>query len=177
MRRATPADADVLARHKAALWSEVGGWEAEPMAQQVPIWTAWFRNALRDGTYVSWIVEENGAPIASGSLLIAVAIPRPGASSDRDGRVQSVYVEPHARRRGIARALMARIMEFAREARLMRLVLHPSDEARPLYEELGFEPLDEMGLHLVSPPPDVRGGTFPPRRGGPKARPSRKPSA
>ncbi|HYW54703.1 MAG TPA: GNAT family N-acetyltransferase [Dongiaceae bacterium] len=150
IRRAGADDAALLAEHRARVWREVGDWDDETMAAQVPIWTSWFHDALGRGAYVSFIAEENGTAIASGSLLIYTAIPRPGSASDREGRVQSVYVVPDARRRGIARALMAEIMDHARAAPLIRLVLHPSDEARPLYEELGFAPLDEMGLRLTA---------------------------
>jgi GNAT superfamily N-acetyltransferase len=148
IRRATPDDAALLAEHRARVWREVGDWDAGAMAAQVPVWTAWFHEALADGVYVSFVAEENGEAIASGSLLVHVAIPRPGWPADREGRVQSVYVIPHARRRGIARALMDHVMEYARAAMLIRLTLHPSDEARPMYAALGFEPLDEMGLRL-----------------------------
>ena len=149
IRRAGPDDAALLAEHRAAIWREVGDWDAEPMAAQIPIWTAWFRNALAAGTYLSWIAEESGEPIASGSLLVHVAVPRPGSASDREGRVQSVYVAPDARRRGIAKALMERILAHARAEALIRLSLHPSDDARPLYRNLGFTELDEMGLRLA----------------------------
>jgi len=149
IRRATSDDASLLAEHRACVWREVGDWDEEPMAAQVPIWTAWFHDALADGTYVSFVAEENGEPVASGSLLVQISVPRPGCPSDREGRVHAVYVVPDARRRGIARALMAEITAYARAAVLIRLTLHPSDDARPLYELLGFEQLDEMGLRLA----------------------------
>lgn len=149
IRRATPDDAALLAEHRARVWREVGGHSGESMAAQIPIWTAWFHDAVGDGTYVSFIAEENGEAIGSGSLLVHVAIPRPGFPSDREGRVHSVYIVPHARRRGIARALMAELMDYAATAMLIRLSMHPSDEARPLYVSLGFEQLDEMGLRLT----------------------------
>ncbi len=148
IRRATPDDAALLAEHRARVWREVGDWDEEPMARQIPVWTAWFTEAVADGRYRSWIAEELGAAIASGSLLVYAAIPRPGSDSDREGRVQSVYVDPNARRRGIARTLMHEIVAYARTAPLIRLVLHPSDDARPLYAGLGFSALDEMGLRL-----------------------------
>jgi GNAT superfamily N-acetyltransferase len=149
IRQAVPEDAALLAEHRARVWREVGDWDDEAMARQVPVWTSWFHDAVADGRYRSWIAEENGDAIASGSLLVYAAIPRPGSTADREGRVQSVYVVPVARRRGIARALMAAIVEYARAAPLIRLVLHPSDEARPLYAGLGFSELDEMGLRLA----------------------------
>ncbi|HZX68216.1 MAG TPA: GNAT family N-acetyltransferase [Candidatus Elarobacter sp.] len=148
IRRATPDDAALLAEHRARVWREVGDWDEEPMARQIPIWTAWFHDAVADGRYRSWIAEEHGAAIASGSLLVYSAIPRPGSASDQEGRVQSVYVAPDARRRGIALALMRAIIADARATPLIRLVLHPSDEARPLYAALGFVELDEMGMRF-----------------------------
>lgn len=150
IRRASAADAALLAEHRARVWREVGDWDEPAMTAQIPIWTAWMREAVASGRYVSFVAEEHGAALASGSLLIYTAIPRPGSDSDREGRVQSVYVLPDARRRGIARALMAEIIDCARHAGLIRLVLHPSDDARPLYESLGFSALDEMGLRLIA---------------------------
>jgi ribosomal protein S18 acetylase RimI-like enzyme len=151
LRRASPDDAPLLAEHRGRVWREVGDWDEEPIAAQIPIWTAWMRDAVADGTYVAWIAEDaSREALASGAVLVHVAIPRPGFPSDREGRVQSVYVMPDARRRGIARAIMAEIMEYAREAMLIRLSLHPSDEARALYLALGFRKLDELGLRLTN---------------------------
>ena len=152
IRRATPDDAALLAEHRARVWREVGDWSDEALAPQIPIWTEWFRDAVADGTYVSFIAERDGEAVASASLLLHVAIPRPGSPSDRIGRVQSLYVAPDARRHGIARALMDAVLEYAHGAALIQLTLHPSDEARPLYASLGFTALDEMGLRLTDDP-------------------------
>ena len=148
LRRATVEDAQLLAEHRAAVWMEVGDWSAEAMAAQTPEWADFARRAVADGTYVAWIVEEHGEPIASGAILVQLAIPRPGSDSERAGRVQSVYVVPAARRRGIARTVMEALLADARALRLIFLTLHPSDEARGLYASMGFTPADEMRLSL-----------------------------
>lgn len=149
LRRATPDDADLLARHRAAVWEEVGEWDAASMAEHVPVWAAYFRRAVADHTYVALVATEEGAVLGSGALLVHTTLPRPKFASDRTGRVQSVYVVPEARRRGIARAIMEGLMAYAREERLVSLSLHPSDEARGLYESLGFEAANEMRLLLA----------------------------
>ena len=150
LRRATPDDAPLLAEHRGRVWREVGDWADEPILAEIPVWTAWMRDAIADGTYVAWIAEDSsGDAIASGAVLVHVAIPRPGFPSDREGRVQSVYVTPEARRRGIARAIMAEIMDFALTSMLIRLTLHPSDEARGMYTAMGFTELDELGMRLA----------------------------
>jgi GNAT superfamily N-acetyltransferase len=58
--------------------------------------------------------------------------------------VQNVYTDPAWRKRGVARALMAVVMQWASERSLDRLVLHASEEGRPLYVSLGFGPTREM---------------------------------
>jgi GNAT superfamily N-acetyltransferase len=147
-RWATVGDARLLAEHRARVWEEVGDWSVEAMAAQIPVWEEFNRRTVADGAYVAAIAEEDGEALASGAILIQLAMPRPGFVSERAGRVQSVYVVPHARRRGIARAIMGELLAAARERALIFLTLHPSDEARHLYASLGFTPSDEMGFRL-----------------------------
>lgn len=149
LRRAVSADAALLAEHRARVWREAGGHGDDELIPQIPVWAAFLARALEDESCVAWIAEENGHAVGSGVLLIHLAIPRPRIPSERDGRVQSIYVEPQARRRGIARAIMIAIMDYARGVPLIRLTLHPSEAGRALYASLGFVPLDEMGMRLV----------------------------
>jgi GNAT superfamily N-acetyltransferase len=148
IRRAVPADAALLAEHRARVWREAGGHGDDELIPQIPIWSDFFTRAIAEQTYVAWIAEEAGNTVGSGALLVHLAIPRPWIASEREGRVQSVFVEPEARRRGIARAIMAEIMTYARALPLIRLTLHPSEDGRALYTSLGFVPLDEMGMRL-----------------------------
>jgi GNAT superfamily N-acetyltransferase len=64
----------------------------------------------------------------------------------RHALVVNVFTEPAWRRRGIAELLMRRLLAWAREERLDRVVLHASAEGRPLYERLGFVSTNEMRL-------------------------------
>jgi GNAT superfamily N-acetyltransferase len=149
IRRAVPADADLLARHRAAVWIEVGDWSAVALEPQIPIWTAFFQTSIANATYVAFIAEDGGRSVASGAVLVQLSVPRPGSTSASSGRVHSVYVEPAARRRGIARAIMQQLLDYARGAGFLALTLHPSDDARPLYTNFGFEAADEMTLRLT----------------------------
>jgi GNAT superfamily N-acetyltransferase len=58
--------------------------------------------------------------------------------------VLNVFTEPEWRKRGAARLVMEEILRWAREEKLDRLVLHASDEARSLYEQMGFIATNEM---------------------------------
>ena len=149
VRRASAADAATLAAHRAAVWIEVGDWTEDAMRAQRPVWTQWIGEAIVAGDLCAWIAEDDGRIAGSGTLLLQRGFPRPGNAVDREGRVHGVYVVPKLRKRGIARAIMEELLAEARALRLIRLSLHPSDEARPLYTSLGFEPRDELGLHIT----------------------------
>ncbi len=114
----------------------------------VPTWTTYVASALADGTYHAVIAELDGAIVASAGMHAKPSLPRPGIATHAEARVQGVYVEPAARKRGIARAMMERLVSQARAAGYQRITLHPSDDARPLYLSMGFEPADELVLRL-----------------------------
>lgn len=152
IRRATPADAAMLGEHRGNVWRDAGGHTDAQVLPQIPIWAAWLAGAIQDGTYVAWIAADaGGAAVGSAGLLLRPTLPRPGFPADREGRVHSVYVVPELRRRGIARAMMAELIDFARSSSLLQLVLHSSDEGRPLYLDIGFVPIDDMALRFPAP--------------------------
>lgn len=61
----------------------------------------------------------------------------------------NMFTEPGHRRKGLARQLVGEILAWARARGLRTLILHASDEGRPLYTSLGFEPTNEMRLRLA----------------------------
>ena len=64
--------------------------------------------------------------------------------------ILNMFVEPHYRRRGIARSLMeVMILAWCKSAGYSYVGLHASDEGRPLYESLGFQPTNEMRLNFT----------------------------
>jgi ribosomal protein S18 acetylase RimI-like enzyme len=122
IRRATEADTDVMRR----LWDE---FTAE--AHYTPYPSSPFEPALLTD-HVALVAEDDGEAV--GTLYANV-------SSPHFGFVFGVYVQPAARRRGVARALMRAIAELLREQGREHVVLSvdtPNDGAREFYERLGF---------------------------------------
>jgi GNAT superfamily N-acetyltransferase len=62
--------------------------------------------------------------------------------------VNSVFVYPEYRRRGIARELMNMAIAWARERGCVSVRLRASDQGRPLYQSMGFAPTSEMYIEL-----------------------------
>ncbi|HEX4802296.1 MAG TPA: GNAT family N-acetyltransferase [Myxococcaceae bacterium] len=95
-----------------------------------------------------WLAERDATPVA---VLLANQI----ASVEHGGLVlwiEELYVIPTARRRGVARALLARVCEQARErgVRAIELEVVPTQAAAfALYRALGFDEVRRRRMSLA----------------------------
>ncbi len=151
VRTATAGDADVIARHRAAMFAEMHelAEDGAPALQEKT--TRYLREAIPSGEYVGFLASPSGRPdtiIAGAGAQVRNTLPHPrtppGAMHGRQAIVLNVYTEPSWRSRGVAELLMRRVMAWAGEAGMHTLVLHASDAGRPLYERLGFAATNEM---------------------------------
>jgi GNAT superfamily N-acetyltransferase len=98
---------------------------------------------------VAWIAEVEGSPAGSGVVAFLMWPPGPFNPADRIGHIHSLYTLPEARRRGVARAILASAIEYCSGRGLRWVTLQASDEGRSLYESFGFKAArDEMRLEL-----------------------------
>jgi len=152
IRRATPADAGILARHRAEMFRDMGQLPDGLRGTLVEAARAYFVRAIADGSYIAWVAEldDQLREIVGGAgLQLRELLPRPHAASARlmrgpQGLIVNVYTEPAWRRRGVADALMRDLLRWCRANGVESLVLHASDDGRALYEKLGFVPTNEM---------------------------------
>ena len=146
-------DAALIAYHRAQMFREMGVLQ-DHLAGPLQAATQELLPSLIDGgTYVGWLAEEEPSRnvVAGVGLYLRPILPRPGVVEpgvlgviDREGIVLNAFTEPAHRRRGIARALMQEVLEWSRRAGVTRVVLHASEKGKPLYQQLGFEPGNEM---------------------------------
>ena len=149
IRRATAADAGVLARHRADMFRDMGQLPADLRDTLIEAARAYFATAVPDGRYVAWLAEVEGEIVAGAGLQLRELLPRPVAGGTRlvrgpQGLILNVFTEPAWRRRGVAAALMRELLRWCRANGIESLVLHASADGRPLYEKLGFTPTNEM---------------------------------
>ena len=157
IRRATVADADIIARHRVAMFRDMGDVSTDALASA--LWAASksaLDSLLRADAYVGWLaVDADDQVIAGAGAHIKAQLPR--ISHDRSRieaaavpLVVNVYTDPAWRGRGVARALMNSLMDWASAQRFDRVLLHASDAGRHLYLSLGFHPTNEMRWSLAS---------------------------
>jgi GNAT superfamily N-acetyltransferase len=96
------------------------------------------REALRSGAWAFWLAEAEGRVIANACVQVVPKLPRPGRFDDAIGYLTNVYTDPAWRGRGVGTTLLARVIEWARDRDLERLVVWPSERSRTLYARAGF---------------------------------------
>jgi len=149
IREATPADIKIVLHHRRSMFCDMGYRDEAALAEMVQTSEPFFLRGLMTGSYRSWLVENtDGRVIAGGGIIISEYHSSPIDTLPKRPIVVNVYTEPEYRRRGLARRLMERIIEWCRAEGFGTVLLHASDDGRPLYESLGFEPTNEMRLRL-----------------------------
>jgi N-acetyltransferase len=154
IRRATVEDAGVIAQHRARMFHDMGEISDEAYDAFLAASQEWTERGLTSGEYISWLAAPKGEPdfIVAGAGVQLRQVPPHPCRPARDGQfakgrhaiVLNVFTEPGWRQRGAATFVMEEILRWAREEKLDRLVLHASDQARSLYQRMGFIPTNEM---------------------------------
>lgn len=155
IRRATLADGEVVAYHRAAMFLAMGSATPEMLDCLISETGAYLCDAMRRDEYIGWLASLASRPdeiVAGAGVQVRRVLPFPRRRPDgrvdvaegRQALVVNVYTEPMFRRRGLARCLMQEILAWAQQARLDSLVLHAAPDGRPLYEQMGFAATNEM---------------------------------
>jgi GNAT superfamily N-acetyltransferase len=153
IRAAARADAPIIARHRAEMFSDMGQLPAHLYAELVERSVAYLADALERGEYVGWLASANGRQdvVAGAGMQLRRSLPHPVTNETpnriafaRQGIVLNVYTEKAWRRKGLAALLMRHVLDWAARSELDTLVLHASDEGRTLYDRLGFVQTNEM---------------------------------
>ena len=156
IRQATIEDVGVLAVHRVSMFRDMGSVDSSIEPALLDAATTQIREAMSAGEYLAWVAHPAGAPehiIGGGGIQLRRLLPRPDDDGKRvligrEAIVLNMYVESEWRRRGVARRIMQHILAWIPGSDVVRLVLHASDEGRPLYQQLGFVPTNEMRYDL-----------------------------
>ncbi len=137
VREATLRDADVLVRHRIAMFTDMGlAFDADELDRA---FRAWLAALMPAGTYRAWLADTLGGEVAGGGgITIIPWPPGPRYAGDRLAFVYNVYTEPAHRRRGLARLIMETIHGWCREDGIGSMALNASRDGKPLYEAMGY---------------------------------------
>ncbi len=103
----------------------------------------YYREELPRGGHVAAFAELGGERVGCAALCLQREMPSPDNPDGRCAYLMNVYVRPAHRGRGVARALVSRLVSWARERGIPKVYLETTPAARPLYESLGFRDMPD----------------------------------
>lgn len=149
LRLATTDDLGTLVLHRRRMWEDIGGFAKRELDQADVAYRRWMRSRMRSGSFVAWIVEERGEPVASGAVWVQRIQPRPLHPTGATPYLLSMYTAPEHRGKGHARRIVQAATRWSKAEGHPRMTLHASEMGRPLYESLGWTRTWEMQLKLM----------------------------
>lgn len=151
IRLARVDEAAIIARHRSAMFRDMGELSAAHVPVMETSMVPWFAERLRTSEYVGWFVESDAGIVAgAGVLLRDLWATQRTLVPGRNAHVGNVYTEASHRRLGLARLLMETILDWCAEHAIDVVTLSASPEGRPLYEQLGFA-ADTRAMRMLSP--------------------------
>ena len=81
----------------------------------VPALKDYYKRHMADGTFVSWLAMDGDKIIGTSGMSFVEKPPYFGCPSGRIGLLSSMFTNPNYRRKGIAKELLSKVINEARE--------------------------------------------------------------
>lgn len=134
-RKLTEAEMEVFIRMRVQQLREEGAEEAIDLR---PALQDYYRRHMADGTFVAWLAVDGEQIIGTSGMSFVEKPPYFGCPSGRMGLLSSMYTLKDYRRQGIARELLNRVVQEAREYGCGTVQITASDMGVLLYTDFGF---------------------------------------
>lgn len=112
---------------------------AQSDADLCPALLDYYQRHLTDGTFVSWLALDGDTVIATSGMSFVEKPPYYGNVTGKIGLLSSMYTKPEYRRKGIAKQLLEKVVEEARQYGCGAVWITASDMGVMLYTDFGFE--------------------------------------
>lgn len=105
----------------------------------VPALKDYYRRHMADDTFISWLALDGDRIVGTSGMSIVEKPPYFSCPTGRIGLLSSMFTEKDHRRMGIARELLARVVEEARSRGCGAVQITASDMGVLLYTDFGFK--------------------------------------
>ena len=149
IRRAVAGDIESLAHLRIEFLCEMGELSDDRRMALLEATRDYLTRSLPADQFVAFLAESKGRIIATSALILQERPPSERNLCGIEGYVLNMYTLPAYRRQGIATALLAELITFARSAGAGRLLLYARAAGQAIYRNAGFTPrTGEMHLRL-----------------------------
>ena len=109
----------------------------------------YYKSHMFDGTFVSWLAMDGDKIIGTSGMSFVEKPPYFGCPSGRIGLLSSMFTNPNYRRKGIAKELLSRVVNEAKEYGCGTVQITASDMGVKLYTDFGFEHNDNFMQYKI----------------------------
>ncbi|MBR3340822.1 MAG: GNAT family N-acetyltransferase [Clostridiales bacterium] len=135
-RKLTEDDLDVFIKMRITQLREEGATEDIDL---VPALKDYYHRHLSDGTFVSWLALDGDKIIGTSGMSFVEKPPYFSCPTGRIGLLSSMFTDPDYRRMGIAKELLGRVVDEARNYGCGAVQITASDMGVKLYTSFGFK--------------------------------------
>ena len=104
----------------------------------VPALKDYYDRHMADGTFVSWLAVDGDRIVGTSGMSFVEKPPYFGCPSGKMGLLSSMFTDPDYRRKGIAKELLSRVIDEARDYGCGTVQITASDMGVLLYTDFGF---------------------------------------
>ena len=104
----------------------------------VPHLKDYYNRHMSDGTFVSWLAMDGDKIVGTSGMSFVEKPPYFSCPSGKIGLLSSMFTDPDYRRKGIAKELLSRVVEEARNYGCGCVQITASDMGVLLYTDFGF---------------------------------------
>ena len=112
--------------------------DAKEEIDLVPALKDYYPRHMADGTFVSWLAFDGDDIIGTSGMSFVEKPPYFGCPSGRIGLLSSMFTNPNYRRKGIAKELLSRVVNDARDYGCGTIQITASVMGVKLYTDFGF---------------------------------------
>lgn len=134
-RKLKTEDLDIFIRMRIDQLREEG---AKEDIDLVPALRDYYERHLANDTFVSWLAMDGEKMIGTSGMSIVEKPPYFGCPNGKIGLLSSMYTEPSYRRMGIAKTLLGKVVDEAKERGCGTVQITASDMGVMLYKDFGF---------------------------------------
>lgn len=104
----------------------------------IPALQDYYKRHMADGTFVSWLAMDGKKIVGTSGMSFVEKPPYFSCPSGKLGLLSSMFTDPDYRRMGIAKELLSRVVEEARNYGCGCVQITASDMGVLLYTDFGF---------------------------------------
>ena len=134
-RKLKTEDLDIFIRMRIDQLREEG---AKEDIDLVPALRDYYERHLANDTFVSWLAMDGEKMIGTSGMSIVEKPPYFGCPNGKIGLLSSMFTEPSYRRMGIAKTLLGKVVDEAKERGCGTVQITASDMGVMLYTDFGF---------------------------------------